>query len=461
MPELSSTESALSDERRNALAHLLGATPDAALAAIGDLSRSLPGAKAADLEEMVAAEHLSRRRRTRAMGVLAPLCRERTDGVEALTFPAAVLPRLWAEASSRDPDLLPLLDETGDRCEAVAERLCQRAAAIVRDQPDLVWPPDDASDRAERLEALAAVLDLSRLARRLAPTLKAWTARPDETEVLQLRATLREAGDIAPEGGVRLIDVVFAHMADAWLILRVVVQTSSVAGGEALLRGSDMGVFVERLITALEARLGRLGAFAPEPDADFEAFRADLAWCSATLTEISATLDLHPKSPWGARVRNARAAAGVRLSRRLRTVDKTLARAFPDRRIHVVGMVTRDTPRLDIDLTGREVRQAEAACAFLAALRGPAALLGCEAERLKAAESAVDRLFDRADQSVDAIHGGDLEAEPGPGDARSRAAHARAVIGRMADLLEGLEADQAARTVRRRIATSARSQPPI
>lgn len=459
MPESTLSDAMPIDPRRLALERLIAATPDAALAAIGALSRDLPGGRAADLGELVAAESLSRERRTKAFGVLAPLFRERQDGVEALTFPPAVLRRLWTAASAGEPELLVLLDEAGERSQAVADRLCRRAAALVRDKPEAVWPADGgadgASDREARLAALAEAFDLAPLARRLVPGLRAWAGRPGERQAAALRALLAEAEEVAADGRARLLDIVFAHMADAWLILRVVARAAPSGGGEAMLRGSDLGVFVERLIVAVETRLRRLVSASAEAPAP-EAFRAELDWCAAVLAEMDAALDLHPKSPWGRRLRDARASAALRLGRRLAALEKTLARAFPDRRVAVTAAMTRETPRLDLDLAGPDVRAAEAACAFAAALRGPAAVIGCEAERLGAVRRAVDRLFDKADRAVDAINNGDLEIEAEGGDPRARAVHARAVAGRMAEMLETLEARDAARTIRRRIAASAR-----
>lgn len=447
----------LTADHRVALEGLLTATPDAMLGAIGEMSRALPGARAADLEHLVQSERVSRARRARAFGPLTSLFTPRDDGVEALTFPSAVLPRLWAEVVSLEPEMVSALDADGARADAVADRLCQRAAAVVRDAPARIWPDDGASDRARRLTALSEVLDLSAPARRLAGSMSAWTGRPSDAHAVELRAALREAGDVHADGAVRLLDILLAQMADAWLILRVVTEASPVGGGEALLRQSDLAIFVERLLTALEARLDRAGASAPTGDPEACArFEADLAWCAAVLSEFDAALDLHPRSPWGARVRDARSRAAGRLARTLRGLDRALDRAFPSRRIAVVGMMSRETPRLDLDLKGAEIEAAAAAVAHAAALRGPAAVLGCEAERARAVQAATDKLFIQAERAVDAVNDGDLDIDPGPGEATRRAVHARAVIGRMADLLAALDAGGAARTVRRRIASSAR-----
>lgn len=447
--------SRLSADHRVALESLLTATPDAVLGAIGEMSRALPGARAADLEHLVEAEALNRARRARAFGPLTALFVERGDGVEALTFPSHVLSRLWAEALTREPDLAPALDADGPRADIVADRLCARAAAVARDGAERIWPDDGSADRPAQLEALATAFDLSALARRLGRSLPAWSGRPTEAQAVELRAALREAGDIHPDGPERLLDILFAQMGDAWLILKVVVEASPVGGGEALLRQSDLAVFVERLLAQLERRLDRVGLAVPAA-LDPAVFQDDLAWCASVLSEFDAALDLHPKSPWGARVRDARSRAGARLTRTMRALDKTLSKAFPLRRVAVVGMMSRDTPRLDLDLKAPEIAAAEAGARHVAALRGPAALLGCEAERVRVVQAAVDRLFNQGDQAIDAINDGDLEIDAAPGDPRQRAAHARTVVSRMADLLEALDAADAARTLRRRIASSAR-----
>src|SRR5690606_27403360 len=133
-------------------------------------------------------ETRDRTRRRLVMGPLLPMFRPRADGVEAVVFPAAVLPRLWKAGSAREPALLPKLDQTGPIADAVADRICLAAAAAVRDQPEMIWPAGLAPERRESgLADLAACLDLAHLARRGLPSLEVWLKRPDGDQVAELR----------------------------------------------------------------------------------------------------------------------------------------------------------------------------------------------------------------------------------------------------------------------------------
>ena len=98
---------------------------------------------------------------------------------------------------------------------------------MVRDKPDLIWPPgSDAAAREQGLIDLAACLDLAHLARRGLPSLEVWLKRPDGDQIAELRILLKDCAAVHADGAPRLLEMLFAHLDAAVLILRIVVQTS-------------------------------------------------------------------------------------------------------------------------------------------------------------------------------------------------------------------------------------------
>ena len=259
MPSLSAAHHA-------ALTAIVEACPDASLGMLGAAVAALKGDKAAELANIVAAEARDRARRGTAFAPLLPLFQPRADGVPALAFPPRVLKRVWREAVQGEEDFLPLLDgavAVDGEWTLAADRLCAKAAAVLRDRPRDVWPefqrPADDQPPSTPVE-LAGCFDLTPLARSALPRLPVWLERPDDNQLAGLRLLIQDCMTMSPDGGRRMIDILFAHVADAERMLRVVTRTSRLADREITLSHSEMGVFVERLLTSVQARVQKIAA---------------------------------------------------------------------------------------------------------------------------------------------------------------------------------------------------------
>lgn len=431
---------------RAALAALLERCPDPMLRTVSAAAGPLAGGKAAELRIMLADEVRSRKRRNLALAPLVPMFRERTDGVEAITFPPHVLPRLWKAASGREPALLDRLDGDDPSAVAVADRLCQSAAAAVRDQPDLVWPPGGDGDvRLKGLADLAACLDLTHLARRGLPSLETWLKRPDGDQIAELRLLLKDCAGVHLDGAQRVLEILFAHLEDAVLILRIVTQTSLAAGREGFLSESELASFIDRLIAGVDARARRIEAFKPHVELDqVGAVIADLNWCAGVLGELDVTLTLNPQSAWGKSVRDARVSIARRLSGLLRAADKAVEEALPLERVQLAGRMTRKVPRLSAPVEAPEVDAALSLLKLVGSSRGPASTFGCEADRKTLVETLTGRISDHADQTLRLINDGEAEDE----------VHALSLVELTARFLDLIDAVEPARTVRRRAAVA-------
>ena len=436
----------LSVAHRTALAALLEQCPEAALRAVSAAVAPLSGGRAAELRIILADEARDRKRRARVMAPMAPMFRARADGVVAMTFPSFVLPRLWKAASAREPGLLSRLDEDDPSAVAVADRICQSAASVVRDQPDLVWPQwGDASARETGLADLAACLDLAHLARRGLPSLEIWLKRPDGDQIAELRLLLKDCAGVHVDGAQRVLEMLFAHLDDAVLILRILTQTSLAAGREGFLSDSELAGFVDRLIAGVDIRAQKIAAFKPGVDLErVETVIADLNWCAGVLGELDVTLTLSPQSVWGKSVRDARVAIAKRLSGLLRAADKAVDEALPLERVQIAGRMTRKSPKLAAPVTGPTVDAALGLLKLVGSARGPASTFGCEADRKTLVEALTGRLSDYADQTLRLINDGETGDE----------AHALNLVELSARCLELIDAVDPARTVRRRAAVA-------
>lgn len=444
----------LSVAHRTALAHLVQACPDAALDRLAAALATVSGGRAGEAAAMLANERTDRLRRTRAFGPLLPLFRPREDGVTALTFPRAVLQRLWKRVSEGEAAFLPLLDQEGAEATMLSDRLCASAAAALRDHAAVLWPdapterPDDPiRPRCDPAE-LAACFDLAPLARRNLPLLPVWLERPDEGRLAELRLLIRDSDAVDPAGGRRMVDILFAHVADAERMLRIVTRTSKLADNDHLLSRSDMGVFVERLIASVNMRVEQIAAVRPnQGEAGVEQARTDLEWCAGVLAEMDRSLQLKPDSDWGRSARMARVRVAGQLSGLMQAASAAVQAALPLHRQTIAGRMKRMAPWLDAPAEGEAIETAAALLALSGAVRPVAAVFGCEADRSRLKSEVADYLSTYANEVLDSLNDGEV-ADPD---------RALRLVGVAARLLTAAEALEAARAVRRR-ASSAEMQ---
>lgn len=432
----------LSVAHRAALAQIVDRCGDAALTQLEAVARTLPGPRAADLLVMVRAEALDRRRRHFAFAPLIPMFQARADGIEGLVFPPRVLTEVWRAVSGREPDLMPRLDDPEHpEAAVVADRLCLAAAGVTRDRGETLWPGAEASALSE----LAGCFDLAHLVRNGIERLPAWAERPDEEQAAELRLLMRDAGEMAEDGSRRAIDILFAHLDEGWRILRVIVHTSSAAGREGFLSESEMAVFVDRLLAAVNARVARVAAFRPQAGLQgLEGVKADMLWCASVLNELDMTVQVRPNTVWGKQARDARVKVAGQLQTLLKGVEAAVDKVLPTVRMQTAGRMTRQVPRLDTPVDGDLVEQTRILLSLVAAVRSPAGVFGCEAQRAKLVTTLEERLSKHADEALELINGGEAEDE----------AHAVALVELVAEFLDRIELTEAARTVRRRVAVA-------
>lgn len=439
--------SGLTAAQNETFSALIAGLDEARLARVADAVRRLAGQRAAELHDLVQARLRDRMRRRRVFGPLMPMFQPRQDGVEALSFPAPVLERLWVAARSVEPELLVHLD--GDEAEAaiVANRLALAASAAVRDEGETLWPGSDASAR----EDLAVCIDMLGPARRAVRALDDWLRRPDGAQVATMRLLLRDSEAIHPDGPRHLTHILFAHMDDALLLLRVLVKASSAKA----LESSELAVFVDRLMQAVQARAERIAAAELAGNAEapggLEQMVGDLDWCAGLMAEMDVILSPAPDSRWGQALRRMRQQIAGALSNVIRAADAAVEAGLPMTRTPVAGRMTRRAPRLDAASPDDQARSTAALLKVVAGLRRTAAVFGCEAERHRLVDGLTLRLIDYADEVLERVHQGEA---PDP-------AQALKSVKRAAEWLWIIEARDVARAVRRRVAAVGEVAPPV
>lgn len=435
---------ALSTAHRAALSALIDACPDATLARLLQVVPRLQGERAVELRSIFENAGLDRRRRALAFAPILPLFRPRSDGVEGLLFPRAVLARLWSSASAEEAGILPLLELPEADHAAVGDRLCRAAAGAVRDRPHEIWPTDLEPQRREAgLMELTGCLDLAHLVRRALERLEAWLTHPDDAERAALRLLLKDAAAVSPDGAHRFMEMLFGHMDDASTVLRIVTQTSGSAARESFLGGTEMADFVSRLVLAVERR----SAVEPDPMGGAEAGRhlaSELQWCAAVLAQLDISLEHDPQGQWTSRARSLRQALSTRLSAWFGATRKAMVVALPRERAAGAARSLRPRPVVGGDLPPGAETAALTWLSVVGQLRGAAGAFGAETERRALCEALTSELIDWADEAIQLVNGGDVPDET----------RALAHLERVADWLDALEAEDAARTVRRRVAVA-------
>jgi hypothetical protein len=442
----------LSVAQRAVLAQMVERLPDRTLKTLSLAVTQMPGARARALSQMLAEEGIDRNRRAVAFAPMIPLFAPRPDGVEGLTFPPAILPRLWKAASATAPALLGTLDDIRLRKDdlrvvAVADRYCIAASGFIRDQPDVVWPaaPGKEAEREAGLTELARCFDLAVMARRALKSLPNWILRPTPDQLVELRLLVRDAAETTPDGGPRMLEILFSHLTDASLVLRLAVHSSRSASKEGVLSGSEMAVFVNRLLAEVESRVARIGAFKATAGVDpGPQIKADIAWCAETLAELDMTLQLDPNGEWGKAARDARARINRSLSATLKSTDKTLDKVLPMKRVQTAGRMTREAPDLEQPVAPEAIQTASALLTLVGAIRTAAQIFGIESQRSQLVQSAIDRIRTFVDLTIEAVNSGEVQ------DQSRVLAH----VETLAKFLTLIDATEPARTVRRRAAAA-------
>ena len=390
------------------MAGMLGVIPDHALSAVLAVIRTAPGQKAREVESLAYNEIDNRRCRQQALGALTPLFRRRTDDLPSLTFPPAILPRLWRAAADRDPEALELVDrmeEDQASFRALGRmRILTAASAALEQEPEAVL---GAGFDPQVLAELMACVAMGNLAHNAVRGLEAWAARPDPEQAAEFRLALKDASAVDPEGLRRLMDILVAHLDQPAPVVSLVFNAAAVSGGEARLHTSELALFIERAFVALGALETRILAWrpgeAPKTLAD------DMNAAATLLGALEAAAAGQAEGDWTPRVSACRHRIASMAEDRLKAVPRAVGRLLPARTAMIAGKSTRRGADLSVTIDAGSLAQAAGLVDFVVAVRSAAARFGCEGQRQALIEGLVTDVSTHVDQALEAVRAGEAK----------------------------------------------------
>lgn len=288
-------------------------------------------------------------------------------------------------------------------------------------------------------EQLAACLDIAPVVRRAIQRLPEWLAHPGGETSAASRLAYKDAVTIAEDAGPRFFEMLAAHMAHPWMVLRVISAVMD-KPTEHYLADSEMAAFGEGLLADIDEALRSIGRLKGDdgPSAGRAAAgQADLI--VRQIMEIETAWTWQRDHGWGQRLHKQRTSLAGVVEARLRDAEKAVIEALPmyaprNQRVR------RQIPRLTIAPEARLVDCATTLLSFSEELRAAANYGGFSSARNKLVEKVGEYLDHYVGEVVDLIRTDEVED---PEIAAAFLAHA-------ADFNQLIRGDKAGDLVRRR-----------
>ena len=373
------------------------------------------GGPIAAVHQMAAAEAQDRRVRRMVLGPVAPLCRP--SPWSAVSFPAAALSAIWrgmrdsapaevraaeeACAAPRDPDQPPA---------AVFDELCLAAARGLRNETRSFRAALDHLNRAMKDggAALASYLDLCPIARPALARLPDWLVRMTDERAAAARLAYKDAVALSDDAGPRYFEILFAHLAEPWQVLRVMSAIMD-HPGDKYAAASELARFGEYILADIDRRLADFKAFDPSQGARGGAAASEaLRVAAMEIAEFENSIELSRDGPWGSRIAQDRTTLAQAAESRLNQIDKALDAVMPLRMVRF-GIGLRGLPNLKSAPDAAALERAEGLMAFFDQSRSWAAQSGYGAARAKVAEEVEDRLDQYVEDLLEMLRAEDVE----------------------------------------------------
>ncbi|HXQ45239.1 MAG TPA: hypothetical protein VN806_01410 [Caulobacteraceae bacterium] len=379
------------------------------------------GGPIAAVHQMAAEEARDRRVRGVVLGPVTALCRP--SQWSTVSFPAAALSLVWRGLKDAESKQVRLAEEAasaardvGAPTPGVFDELCLAAAQGLRNEARSFQPANELLNRAAKDggAAFAAYLDLCPIARDSLARLPDWLVRMSDERAATARLAYKDAVALADDAGPAYFEILFAHLAEPWQILRVMSAIMD-HPGDKYAAASELARFGDYILGDIDKRLATFKAFDPtEGAAAGVAAGEALQIASMEIAEFENSFELSREGHWGGRIGQQKKTLAQSAETRLEQIDKALDATLPLRMVRL-GKGLRGLPDLKSDPDPAALKRAEGLMAFFDQSRSSAAQSGFGAARAKAAERVQDRLDQyvedllemlRADQveSVERIH---------------------------------------------------------
>ena len=402
------------------------------------------------VQHMVELEAGDRRARNLVFAPIAPLCML-AGPFSGLSFPPRALTLIWKALKEDCADDVTAAKAMAARwggpdcTPELFDQLCARAAAGLRSGEGLFGAAAAAADQGGGRGSLAACLDIAPVTRRALDQMPEWLGRMTSEKAAKLRLAYRDAVAIADDAGPRFFEMLAAHLAEPWLILRVISGVMD-RPAEAYVSGSELASFGERVLADIERRLGEVTAFksiAGRAAAHAAANAVNVAMIE--IAELEQSFSLAPEGSWGRRLTRQKKTLAATIEAHLKETDNAVAHALPLQTVRLGPRTQRGVPRLTDDPDPAQVEKAMALLTFMSEVRGSAASGGFASARAKALEVLEHRLDTYVEEVL-----AEMRDEDGIDAARARA------FLEIAAAFCGLARDEkSAQIVRRRAAAAA------
>ncbi len=402
------------------------------------------------VQQMIELEASDRRARNLVFAPIAPLCAI-AGPFSGLSFPPRALTLIWRALKEDCPDDVTAAKAMAARwggpdcTPELFDMLCGRAAAGLRGAQGTFGAAAAAADQGGGRGSLAACLDIAPVARRALSQMPEWLGRMTSEKAAKLRLAYRDAVGIADDAGPRFFEMLAAHLAEPWLILRVISGVMD-RPAEAYVSGSELASFGERVLADIERRLGEVTAFksaAGRQAAQAAAQAVHIA--TIEIAELEQSFALSPDGSWGRRLARQKKTLAATIEGHLKETDTAVAQALPLQTVRLGPRTQRGVPRLTHDPDPAAVDKAMSLLTFMSEVRASAAAGGFASARAKALEVLEQRLDKYVEEVLE-----EIRADDGVDTAR-----ARAFLEIAAEFCGLARDEKSAQIVRRRAAAAA------
>jgi hypothetical protein len=402
------------------------------------------------VQRMVEAEAGDRHARNTVFAPIAPLC-SWPGPFKGLAFPPRTLALIWRAMKEEAPNEIAAAKalcsdwRAADASPELYNQICARAAQGLRDGAGAFAAPAAAADQGGGRAALIACLEIGPIARRALDQMPEWLGRMTSEKAATLRLAYRDAVAVAEDAGPRFFEMLAAHLAEPWLILRVISGVMD-RPNETYLAGSELAGFGERVLADIDRQVASVAAFKPPSGLRAAAQTAAAAVHTATLeiAELEQSIQLSHDGVWGRRLGKQKQALAVTVETHLKAADGLLAAALPLQTLRVGPRTIRGVPRLTHPPDTAAVERANTLLTFMTEVRPSAAQGGFASARAKTSEELENRLDSYVEKVLE-----EIRADDGVDPER-----ARAFLEIAAELCGLVRDEKAAQIVRRRAAAA-------
>ncbi|HEY1751366.1 MAG TPA: hypothetical protein VGG29_08880 [Caulobacteraceae bacterium] len=404
----------MSDVKLALVRALIEQAPDAV---IQSLSLALSSDRKHDesltqVHQMVDAEAVDRRARNLVFSPVAPLCAI-PGPFSGLNFPPRALSMLWKALKQQAPEKAiaakALSRRWGgpDSSPELFDQLCAMAAEGIRRGEGPFEAAATAADQGGGRASFAACLDIAPVTRRALDQMPEWLGRMTSEKAAKLRLAYRDAVGVSDDAGPRFFEMLAAHLAEPWLILRIISGVMD-RPNEAYVSGSELAGFGERVLADIERRLGEVTAFkatAGRQAANAAAQAVHLA--TTEIAELEQSFGLTPDGAWGRRLARQKKTLAATIETHLKATDAAVAQALPLQTVRVGPRTQRGVPRLTHEPDLAQVEKAATLLTFMSEVRSSATAGGFASARAKALEGLEQRLDTYVEEVLADIHADD------------------------------------------------------